>query len=114
MRNIWENQALMARAILHVDMDAFFASVEILKNPELRGKAVIVGGLPDHRGVVSTCSYEARKFGVHSAMSSSEAVRRCPQGIFIIPDSSSYRHYSHQIMEILHSFTPLLEVVGIY
>ena len=74
------------RSILHVDMDAFFASVEQRDRPELRGRPVIVGAEPHERGVVSTCSYEARKFGVHSAMPSREAFRLCPQGVFVPPD----------------------------
>ena len=79
-----------ALRILHVDMDAFFASVEQRDRPELRGKPVIVGAGPHERGVVSTCSYEARKFGVHSAMPSREAYRLCPQGVFVHPDMKRY------------------------
>lgn len=101
------------RIITHVDMDAFFASIEILKNPELKGKPVIVGGDPSKRGVVSTCSYEARKFGVRSAMSLFEAKKRCPQGIFVEGSYSLYGEYSDQVMQILHSFSPITEVVGI-
>lgn len=94
-------------------MDAFFASVEILKNPSLRGKPVIVGGNPDRRGVVSTCSYEARVFGVHSAMSLAEAKKKCPQGIFVEGSFSLYREYSERVMEIFFSYTPIVEVVSI-
>ena len=101
------------RIIFHVDMDAFFASVEIVKNPELKGKPVIVGGNPDKRGVVSTCSYEARKFGVRSAMSLFEAKRRCPQGVFLEGSFSLYSEYSDEVMAILASYTPQVEVVGI-
>ena len=79
------------RKIIHIDMDAFFASVEQLDRPELRGKPVIVGGAPQRRGVVATCSYEARKFGVHSAMPSSTALRLCPQAVFIEPDHRKYQ-----------------------
>lgn len=101
------------RTVLHVDMDAFFASVEILKNPALKGKPVIVGGDPEKRGVVSTCSYEARKFGVRSAMSLYEAKKKCPQGIFVSGSFAEYRFYSDQVMEILRSFSSFLEIVGI-
>ncbi len=101
------------RIIFHVDMDAFFASIEIVRNPALKGKPVIVGGNPEKRGVVSTCSYEARKYGVRSAMSLFEAKKRCPQGIFLEGSYELYSDYSHQIMEILHSFTPWVEVVSI-
>lgn len=102
--------------ILHVDMDAFFASVEQLLHPEWRGKPVIVGADPRQgkgRGVVSTASYEARKFGVHSAMPISRAYRLCPHGIFVQPHGNVYSRYSRQIMEILHQFTPLVEAISI-
>jgi DNA polymerase-4 len=101
------------RTIFHIDMDAFFASIEVVKNPALRGKPVIVGGRPEQRGVVSTCSYEARIFGVHSAMSLTEAYRRCPHGVFLDVDFSLYRHYSSTIMEIFRSYTPHVEVVSV-
>jgi nucleotidyltransferase/DNA polymerase involved in DNA repair len=101
------------RTIFHVDMDAFFASVEILKNPALKGKAVIIGGHPDQRGVVSTCSYEARKFGVHSAMSMSQAKRLCPHATFIQGSYSQYREYSEQVMAIFRTLTEKVEVVSI-
>lgn len=101
------------RIIFHVDMDAFFASVEIVLNPELKGKPVIVGGNPDKRGVVSTCSYEARKYGVRSAMSLFEAKRRCPHGIFVEGHFSHYKDYSDQVMEILYFYSPIVECVGI-
>lgn len=99
--------------IFHLDMDAFFASVEIACNPALKGKPVIVGGRPDSRGVVSTCSYEARAFGVRSAMSVSEAYRLCPQGIFIEGNYATYRDYSDRIFHLLYEYTPLIEVVSI-
>ena len=89
----------MGRCIIHLDMDAFFASVEQLDNPELRGKPVIVGGAPNERGVVSTCSYEARRFGVHSAMSLTEAYRRCPQGIFVPGRGSRYVEISKAVLD---------------
>ena len=78
------------RKIIHVDMDAFFAAVEQRDNPALRGKPVIVGGSPRERGVVSTCSYEARKYGVHSAMATSQAIRLCPQAILVPPHFDRY------------------------
>jgi DNA polymerase-4 len=104
---------MLNRIIFHVDMDAFFASIEIVRNPALKGKPVIVGGRPDQRGVVSTCSYEARAFGVRSAMSLSEAKRRCPNGIFLEGSYSLYREYSEKIIEIFHSLTEKVEVVSI-
>ena len=88
------------RKIIHIDMDAFFAAVEIRDNPEYRSKPIIVGGLPNSRGVVSTCSYEARKFGIHSAMPSSKAYRLCPQAIFVKPHFEAYRLASQQIRKI--------------
>ncbi|HKJ34528.1 MAG TPA: DNA polymerase IV [Balneolales bacterium] len=97
------------RKIIHIDMDAFYASVEQRDNPSLRAKAVIVGGAPDSRGVVATASYEARKFGVHSAMPSAQAKRLCPHGIFIKPRFDVYREISHQIREIFFEYTDLVE-----
>src|SRR5512147_1891230 len=97
------------RAIIHVDMDAFYASVEVMDNPSLRGQPVIVGGTPETRGVVAAASYEARKFGVHSAMSSYRAHQLCPHGVFIIPRMSRYAEVSRQVFAILESFTPLVE-----
>jgi DNA polymerase-4 len=98
--------------ILHIDMDAFYASVEQLDNPWLRGQCVIVGGT-SNRGVVSAASYEARKFGVHSAMPIFQAREKCPQGIFIPPRMERYREVSQKVMAILSEFTPQLEVVSI-
>ena len=99
--------------IIHVDLDAFFAAVEQRDHPELRGKPVIVGGDPNSRGVVSTCSYEARKFGVHSAMPLSTALRLCPQGIFVPVDGAKYQQVSHEVMAVLRRFTPAVEQVSI-
>jgi DNA polymerase-4 len=102
------------RTILHVDLDAFFASVEQRDHPELRGKPVIVGGGgPNDRGVVSAASYEARVFGVHSAMSLREAGRRCPTGIFVPVDGRRYQQASRDVMAVLRRFTPLVEPVSI-
>jgi nucleotidyltransferase/DNA polymerase involved in DNA repair len=103
----------MTRAILHVDMDAFYASVEQRDNPDLRGKPVIVGAGPRERGVVSAASYEARKFGVHSAMPSRTACKLCPQGIFVRPDMKKYAQVSKQIMTILGTFTPFVQPVSV-
>lgn len=102
----------MKRYILHIDMDAFFASVEQLDKPELRGKPLIVGGL-SCRGVVSTCSYEARKFGVHSAMSMMEARRLCPQAEFLPGRMWRYKEVSQQIMGIFQEEAPLVEQLSI-
>jgi DNA polymerase-4 len=101
------------RTILHVDLDAFFAAVEQRDRPELRGKPVIVGGDPSGRGVVSAASYEARKFGVHSAMSLREAIRRCPDGVFLPVDGRRYQQASREVMAILRRFTPQVEPISI-
>jgi len=103
----------MRRCILHVDMDAFFAAVEQRDHPEWRGKPVIVGAPPDQRGVVSTCSYEARVFGIHSAMPSREAYRRCPHGIFVRGDMARYAEASHRVFAIFERFSPMIEPVSI-
>lgn len=103
----------MKPAILHVDMDAFFAAVEQRDHPELKGLPVIVGGSVEGRGVVSTASYEARKFGVHSAMPMAEAHRRCPNGIYLPVNMKKYRAVSHQIMEIFQRFTPEVEDISL-
>ncbi|AZR73048.1 hypothetical protein BBF96_06330 [Anoxybacter fermentans] len=100
--------------ILHVDMDAFFAAVEQRDNPELKGKPVIIGGSdPTLRGVVSTCSYEARKYGVRSAMPLREAYRRCPHGIYLPGNYGKYEQVSKQIRQIFYRFTPLVEPVSL-
>ncbi len=102
-----------ARTIVHVDMDAFYASVEQRDRPELSGLPVIVGADPRGRGVVSAASYEARRFGVHSAMPIGRAARLCPHGVFLPVDMAKYARVSRQIMAILADFTPLLEPVSI-
>src|SRR5512140_2023035 len=101
------------RKIIHLDMDAFFAAVEQRDRPELKGKPVIVGGNPQSRSVVSTCSYEARKFGIHSAMPTAQAKRLCPDGIFLYPNFEKYSTASKAIMSILHTYTPLVEQVSL-
>jgi DNA polymerase-4 len=100
------------RIIFHVDMDAFYAAVEQRDHPELRGKPVIVGG-PNRRGVVSTASYEARVFGVHSAMPMAEALRRCPRAVVMPVRMSHYVAISRQLMEVLESFSPLVEPLSL-
>ncbi|MDQ6794291.1 MAG: DNA polymerase IV [Chloroflexota bacterium] len=106
--------AVPVRTILHVDLDAFFAAVEQRDRPELRGKPVIVGGGgPTDRGVVSAASYEARVFGVHSAMPLREAGRLCPHGIFLPVDGAKYLTVSREVMTILRRFTPLVEPISI-
>ena len=101
------------RKIIHVDMDAFYASVEQRDNPQLRGHPVVVGGQPDSRGVVATCSYEARRFGIHSAMSCARAYRLCPQVIFVRPRFSAYHEVSQQIREIFQRYTDLIEPLSL-
>lgn len=104
---------LPARHVLHADLDAFYAAVEQLDNPELRGKPVLVGGRPEDRGVVATASYEARRFGVHSAMPMQSAVRRCPQGIIVRPRFDRYREVSDRVMGIFHDLTALVEPLSL-
>ena len=101
------------KTILHIDMDAFFASVELLHNPEWRGRPLIVGAGPNERGVVSTCSYEARKFGVRSAMPSRTAYRLCPHAIFVRPHMEWYREVSEKAFAVFGGFTPFVEPVSI-
>jgi DNA polymerase-4 len=108
-----ERSAEVAAFILHVDMDAFFVSVELLERPELRGKPVVVGGKPDQRGVVSAASYEARKYGIHSAMPLRTAGRLCPHAIFLDGHHSKYGEWSDRVATILAKFSPIVEMVSI-
>ena len=101
------------RKIIHVDMDAFFAAVEIRDNPQYKGKPIIVGGPPNSRGVVSTCNYEARKYGIHSAMPSYQAYKLCPQGIFVKPNFDAIKEASRIVVEIFFEYTDLVEPVSI-
>ncbi len=103
----------MAETFFHVDLDAFYASVEQLDNPEYRGKPVIVGARPGTRGVVAACSYEARTFGVRSAMPISEAHRRCPQGVYVRPRMERYAELSGRVMRIFDDFTPSVRRISI-
>ena len=103
---------MRSKAIIHLDMDAFYAAVEVLENPSLKGKPVIVGG-PKKRGVVSSASYEAREFGVHSAQPMATAMRLCPKGIFLPVRMSRYKEISEQVFDIFCRFTPLVEPLSI-
>ena len=103
----------MPRTIFHLDMDAFFAAIEVRDRPELRGKPVVVGSPPDKRGVVSTASYEAREFGIHSALPSRTAARRCPHAVFLPVDMTKYQDESRKLMAILRDVTPLVEPISV-
>ncbi|HEX2030578.1 MAG TPA: DNA polymerase IV, partial [Actinomycetota bacterium] len=104
----------MSRFVLHVDLDQFIAAVEVLRRPELRGKPVVVGGSgdPTQRGVVSTASYEARRFGVESGMPLRTAARKCPEAVFLAVDASAYRAASDRVMAVLRGFPAVVEVAG--
>jgi DNA polymerase IV len=108
-----EELARATAAILHVDMDAFFVSVELLERPELRGKPVVVGGRPDQRGVVTAASYEARKYGIHSAMPLRTAGGLCPHAIFLDGHHPKYTQWSDRVATILAKFSPIVEMVSI-
>lgn len=103
----------MVRKIIHIDMDAFFAAVEQRDNPKLKGLPVVVGGNPQSRGVVATCSYEARRYGIHSAMSSSRAYKLCPKAIFIRPRMAEYKAVSNQIREIFSEYSDFVEPLSL-
>lgn len=103
----------MERKIIHIDMDAYFAAVEIRERPDLKGKCVIVGGNPNGRGVVSTCSYEARKFGVHSGMSSHQAWMLCPEAVFVHSSFGIYKEVTAQIRAIFADYTDLIEPMSL-
>jgi DNA polymerase IV len=101
------------KILAHLDLDAFFAAVEELENPELREKPLVVGGDPHGRGVVSTANYAAREFGIHSAMSSAEALRRCPTAVFLRPRHALYRQYSRVVWDTVSELAPRIEHTGI-
>ena len=103
----------MEQIIIHVDMDAFYASVEIRDNPSLKGKPLIIGSLPNERGVVATCSYEARKYGVRSAMNIKEAYRLCPNGIYMHPNFNKYKAVSEQLHKIWKTYSSQLEAIAL-
>src|SRR5436305_14959331 len=99
--------------LAHLDLDAFFAAVEELENPELRDQPLIVGGDPRGRGVVATANYVARRFGIHSAMSAAEAIRRCPHAVFVRPRHAVYREYSRHVWSTVRGVVPTVEQTGI-
>ena len=103
----------MDQIIIHVAMDAFYASVEMRDDPSLRGKPLIIGSKPTERGVVATCSYEARKYGVHSAMNIKEAYRRCPHGLYMHPNFEKYRNVSAQLRKIWYDYAVKMEPIAL-
>ncbi len=103
----------MDQIIIHVDMDAFYASVEIRDNPALKGSPLIIGSMPWERGVVATCSYEARKYGIHSGMNIKDAYRLCPGGIYMHPDFDKYKKVSAKLHEIWNSYASALEAIAL-
>lgn len=105
--------SLLQRKIIHFDMDAFYASVEVRDNPELKGKPIVIGGSPQSRGVVCTASYEARKFGIRSAMPCSQAYRLCPSALFIRPDFTKYKAASTEIRAIFQRYTDRIEPLSL-
>src|ERR671911_2989716 len=103
----------MMAVLAHLDLDAFFAAVEELEQPELRRKPLVVGGDPKGRGVVSTANYVARQFGIHSAMSCAEAFRRCPEAVFVRPRHSLYSEYSRAVWAAVREVVPTVERTGL-
>jgi len=103
----------MMAILAHLDLDAFFAAVEELEQPELRRKPLVVGGDPKGRGVVATANYVARRFGIHSAMSCAEALRRCPEAVFVRPRHTLYREYSQAVWSAVREVVPLVERTGL-
>jgi DNA polymerase-4 len=101
------------RWIAHMDLDAFFASCEQRDHPAYRGRPVVVGALPGHRGVVAACSYQARRYGIHSAMPIAEAYRRCPDAVYLRPDMAKYRRVSREVFAVLETLTPVVEAASI-
>ncbi len=101
------------RWVGHADLDAFYASIEERDRPECRGRPVVVGALPGHRGVVAAANYRAREFGIHSAMPIANAYRRCPDAVFLRPDMAKYARVSREIFQILETITPVLEPVSV-
>src|SRR5690606_10987589 len=99
--------------IAHLDIDAFFAAVELHRRPELRGRPVVVGGDPHGRGVVATANYAARRFGIRSAMHAAEALRRCPDLVFVTPDIAHYREWSARVWEAVREMSSAVEVLGL-
>src|SRR5271154_6693088 len=108
-----QTEAPLHASILHVDMDAFFVSVELLERPELRGKPVVVGGRPDQRGVVSAASYEARKYGIQSAMPLRTAARLCPHAVFLETRHHLYSEWSDRVTTILNKYSPVVEMASV-
>src|ERR1700693_4433852 len=108
-----DSSASFTSSILHVDMDAFFVSIELLDRPELRGKPVVVGGQPDQRGVVSAASYEARKYGIQSAMPLRTAAKLCPHAIFLESRHHLYSEWSDRIAAILGKYSPVVEMASV-
>src|ERR1044072_5689938 len=106
-------RTLVRVIVAHLDLDAFFAAVEQLEDPSLRRKPLVVGGDPHGRGVVATANYAARRFGIHSAMSAAEALRRCPQAVFVRPRHALYRQYSRVVWDTVGEIVPRGERPGI-